>query len=103
MTKFVTIELGIKKLELSPEIVLLTIGGLKIPNIREGAIAKALSNGSEVTKEMVMPFLTELQEKNLIIRQTDEYKKFKHTIPVPTIALTVEGEKEIARLKTLQN
>ncbi len=99
MSKVLTVVLDTEKVELSPEKVLLIIGGLKETKIRAGSIAKALSNENIITKEMVMPFLTELEKRQLITQRIGS-KKFENAVPVPIYELTSKGYIEIKALQS---
>lgn len=92
--------------ELNPDIVLLKIDELaQIKNkIWRGTIARALSNGNEVTEEMVKPHIIVLIEKGFIEKTREANAKWgKSAKPVPSLVLTPAGKKELERLKATQN
>lgn len=89
---------------LDKEQVLLKIDELERAKkiIRQGTIAKALSNGQVITKEMINPFISELGKDHLLTRLYG-YQRYDHAKQIPVIALTAKGRKMIERLKNNKN
>lgn len=89
---------------LDKEQVLLKIDELEKTKkiIRQGTIAKALSNGQAITKEMINPFISDLGKDHLLTKLYGP-RRYDHAKLIPVIALTAKGRKMIEELKNNKN
>jgi DNA-binding MarR family transcriptional regulator len=97
---------AVKEGELNSSIVLLKLEELlqKRGRVWRGKIAKALSNGSEVTEVMIKPLIGELINEGFVEKKREPSAKLGNSAkPIPYLVLTSSGEKEIKRLKAAQN